>query len=121
MFLIIFRFSRDRVWGENECARERLALGSGAHGSFSTRLAIPRDGEDGGGDEMRGGNGPDYMEGNHGSDWMLGEAAEDDMIGGNSAGDGGGVYIEFNDAVLGNVTLRDNTSGFGGGLVVVLF
>jgi Ca2+-binding RTX toxin-like protein len=50
--------------------------------------------EDGGGDEMHGGNDHDYMEGNHGSDWMFGDDGEDDMIGGNSAGDGhifGGV------------------------------
>lgn len=44
--------------------------------------------EDGGGDEMYGGDGDDYMEGNHGSDWMFGNGGEDDMIGGSSAGDG---------------------------------
>ncbi len=50
--------------------------------------------EDGGGDELHGGNGDDYIEGNHGSDWLFGDDGQDDIIGGSSAGDGhifGGV------------------------------
>jgi Ca2+-binding RTX toxin-like protein len=45
--------------------------------------------EDGGGDELHGGDGDDVMEGNHGSDWMFGDAGQDDMIGGSSAGPDG--------------------------------
>ena len=44
--------------------------------------------EDGGGDELHGGDGDDFMEGNAGSDFMFGDAGDDDMLGGSSSGNG---------------------------------
>lgn len=65
--------------------------------------------EDGGGDELHGGDGPDYIEGNHGSDWIFGDGAQDDLIGGSSAGDGriGGERVPTN--------LRDDDDVMRGG------